>query len=307
MAGKPKKNRLRGSSTSLSTVIGITLVLFVLCITGGLMIKANSLVSTIKEQLSVDILFRESAREIDIRQIEKELLAQDNVLQAKYISQDSARAMVLKMWNDSSALDLIDYNPLRAAIAINLKQAYANPDSAQIFKAKILEGNEHLIEEVHYDEAQFLTVNDGLSNLTWLFLGFSALLLLIAVALINNTIRLAIYSKRFLIRTMQLVGARSFFIKRPFIVSALYQGIVSGILAVALFITTGILLAEYNPELFMGDYGMGGGAANQIIGINLKEYGLLFAAIILTGIVISVTSTFLALRKYIRIKTDQLY
>lgn len=307
MAAKLKKNTLRGSSTSLSTIIGITLVLFVLCITGGLVIKANSLVSTIKEQLSVDILFRESAREVDIRQIEKELSAQDYVLQAKYISQDSARALVLKMWNDSSALDLIDYNPLRPAIAINLRQEYANPDSARVFKKNILEGNEHLIEEVHYDEAQFMTVNDGLNNLTLLFLGFSALLLLIAVALINNTIRLAIYSKRFLIRTMQLVGARTLFIKKPFIISALYQGITAGILAVILFIGTGVLLAEYNPELFMSDYGVGGGNPNEIIGINLKEYGLLFSGIILTGIFISVVSTFFALRKYIRIKTDQLY
>jgi len=172
-----------------------------------------------------------------------------------------------------------------------LNAAYANPDSLANIQTELMENSQ--IKEVFYQPDLVAAVNQNMKKISLYLLGFSALLLLIAMALINNTIRLSIYSKRFLIKTMQLVGARHSFIRRPFVLRGIGNGIVAAFIAIALIVTFLSYLQKQLPELI--DFK------------NIELYGALFLLIIVLGIIISWVSTNLAVRKYLRIESGDLY
>lgn len=294
------KNKL--GSTGTSTVIGISLLLFLLGIFAYVLLLLTDSADKMKEQLVVDILFREEAREVDILKMEKELAAMPYVLTAQYVSKDSAKALMMERLGHDS-FDILDgANPLRPSIAVNLTSDYVNADSAESFKTSVLKGNEHVIEEVSYDNTQFAELSTTFSWLRLMILIIAGVLLFIAMALINNTIRLAVYSKRFTIKTMQLVGAKPSFIRRPFLLNAIGQGFLSGVIAIGLLVGFGYVFAEISP--------------GQIERISTSEvqlqkefqiFALLFSGIVLLGIFVSWISTYLALSKYIWIKTEKLY
>ena len=296
------KNKNKLGRTGTSTVIGISLLLFLLGVFAYILMILTTSADKMKEQLVVDILFREEAREVDILKMEKELAAMPHVLTAQYVSKDSAKALMMERLGHDS-FDILDgANPLRPSIAVNLASSYVNVDSADSFKNTVLNGNEHVIEEVSYDQTQFTELSSTFSWLRFVILTIGAILLFIAMALINNTIRLSVYSKRFTIKTMQLVGAKPSFIRRPFLLNAIGQGFLSGVIAVGLLVGFGYLFAEVSPA--------------QIERISSSEvqlqkefqiFATLFGGIILLGIFVSWVSTYFALSKYIWIKTEKLY
>lgn len=281
------KSRTR--SSNVGTIVGVTLVLFMLGLLGFMLLNARELERHFKENVKVDIYLKRDLREVDVMKFRKQLDAGAFTRETRYVTADEA-AEQLKADMGEDFLGVLGANPLLPSIELYVKEAYAMPDSLKGIA-------EHLrqdpgVQEVKYNPVVVENINANMGKLRWILLGFSALLLVIAVALINNTIRLAIYSKRYLIRTMHLVGATSWFIKRPFLGNSLWQGIVSAILAIGLLVGSIQLMVHWQPDLATL--------------VQPEPLAILLGGIVVLGLLISLVSTALAVRRYLRMNTDEL-
>jgi cell division transport system permease protein len=297
------KSHKSNSLAEISTIFGMTLLLTLFGVFVYFMWTANKKSSEIKEQLSLDILFHESVDESIVRMMEKKLISMEGIVKkALFVSKDDAQKIMLKHVG-KDAFEILDgVNPLPSSIHLNLSADYVNPDSASSFALKVLKGNEHIISEVSYNEAQFLEIGTVFKNFEFIMLFIAAVLLIIAILLIYNTIRLAVFSKRFMIRTMQLVGAKSYFIRKPFIIRAFYQGLISSTLAVIFLLSLWYSFTYINPSIIT-ELSSDNTALNQ----EIFDFSLLAAGILLTGILISIISTYFALNKFIWVKSEKLY
>jgi cell division transport system permease protein len=282
------KSRTR--SSNVGTIVGVTLVLFMLGLLGFMLLNARELERHFKENVKVDIYLKRDLREVDVMKFRKQLDAGAFTRETRYVTADEA-AEQLKADMGEDFLGVLGANPLLPSIELYVKEAYAMPDSLKGIA-------EHLrqdpgVQEVKYNPVVVENINANMGKLRWILLGFSALLLVIAVALINNTIRLAIYSKRYLIRTMHLVGATGWFIKRPFLGNSLWQGIVSSILAIGLLVGSIQLMVHWQPDLATL--------------VQPEPLALLLGGIVVLGLLISLISTALAVRRYLRMNTDELH
>lgn len=291
------------SLAEISTVFGMTLLLTLFGVFIYFMWSANKKSSEIKEQLSLDILFHENIDESVVKMMEKKLKAMQGVVKnATYVSKDDARLLMMKHVG-KDAFEILDgVNPLPPSIHVNLSAFYVNPDSASIFASNVMKGNEHIISEVAYNQAQFLEIGSVFKNFELIMLFVATTLLVIAILLIYNTIRLAVFSKRFIIRTMQLVGAKSSFIRRPFIMKALFQGFLSGLLAILFLVSLWYTFTNINPNIITKL-----SANEELLKRELTDFIIIALGILFTGISVSVMSTYFALNKFIWIKSEKLY
>lgn len=290
MASNDKHTARRLRTTYLTTIISISLVLFMLGILGLIILNARQISNHVKENIGFSIILKDGIKDVDINQIQKSLDAEPFVKSTHFIHPDSAAAQLQKDLGEDF-IEFLGYNPLLPSIDIKLNANYANNDSLSVIEADLM--NNPKIKEVFYQRDLVSLINDNVKKISLYLLGFSALLLIIAVALVNNTIRLSIYSKRFIIKTMQLVGAKHSFIRRPFVLRGIGNGIVSAFLAIGLIVLFLYYLHQQMPELI--DFK------------NIELYGALFLLVIMMGIIISWISTNLAVRKYLRIDTGNLY
>jgi len=299
---KPKRHK-SNSLAELSTIFGMTLLLTLFGVFVYFMWTANKKSAEIKEQLSMDILFHETVDESIVRMMEKKLKSMDGIVKkALYVSKEDAQKLMLKHVG-KDAFEILDgVNPLPSSIHVNLSSSYVNPDSAANFAAQITKGNEHIISEVAYNESQFLEIGTVFKNFELIMLFIAGVLLIIAILLIYNTIRLAVFSKRFIIRTMQLVGAKSFFIRRPFILKAFYQGLISAILAVLFLLSLWYSFTFVNPNIISEL-----STDKFLLNNKILEFSAISIGILITGILISVVSTYFALNKFIWVKSEKLY
>ena len=297
------KRHKSNSLAELSTIFGMTLLLTLFGVFVYFMWTANKKSAEIKEQLSMDILFHETVDESIVRMMEKKLKSMDGIVKkALYVSKEDAQKLMLKHVG-KDAFEILDgVNPLPSSIHVNLSSSYVNPDSAANFAAQIIKGNEHIISEVAYNESQFLEIGTVFKNFELIMLFIAGVLLIIAILLIYNTIRLAVFSKRFMIRTMQLVGAKSFFIRRPFILKAFYQGLISAVLAVLFLLSLWYSFTIINPNIISEL-----STDKFLLNNEILEFSVIALGILVTGILISVVSTYFALNKFIWVKSEKLY
>lgn len=281
--------RSRTRSSNVGTIIGVTLVLFMLGLLGFMLLNARELERHFKENVKVDIYLKRDMREVDVMKFRKQLDAGAFTRETRYVTADEA-AEQLKADMGEDFLGVLGANPLLPSIELYVKEAYAMPDSLKGIADHLRQ--DPGVQEVKYNPVVVENINANMGKLRWILLGFSALLLVIAVALINNTIRLAIYSKRYLIRTMHLVGATSWFIKRPFLGNSLWQGIVSSILAIGLLVGSIQLMVHWQPDL--------------VTLVQPEPLAILLGGIVLLGLLFSLLSTALAVRRYLRMNTDEL-
>lgn len=282
------KRQLR--SSYITTTISIALVLFLLGIIGLLLLNANRLSTFVKENLGFTILIKDNAREAEVKKLEKYLAASDFVKHVDYISKDEAAKIMQKELGEDF-VDFLGYNPLLTSLDVKLYAEYANPESIAKLEAEMLKIPE--VKEVFYQKNLLSVIHQNIQRLTFVLGIFSLLLLLISMALINNTIRLSVYSKRFLIRTMQLVGATHGYIRKPFLLKSIFYGFIGSVIAILLL----SILIYFTSKEFDG-----------FIGFEVLDLiGILFALVIAMGIFISFVSTFFAVNKYLFIKTDNLY
>lgn len=282
------KRRLR--SSYLTSVISISLVLLLLGVVGFMMLNARNVSNYVKENIGFNIELKDNLRDADMQQLKKILDAKRYVKSTDFISKEEAAVETQKALGEDF-IEFLGYNPLPAVIKVKLKADYANPDSIFYIEKELAKYSQ--INDVYYRKTLIHEINDNIRKISLIFIAFSFLLLLIAITLINNTIRLSVYSKRFLIHTMQLVGATKRFIRKPFLWNSVYHGFLASLLGIALLMGL-IYLAEQQ-------------VADLIILIDPVILALLFAGVIASGILISLISTFFAVNKYLNIQKDELY
>jgi len=288
MSNSAAKRKLR--SSYVTTVISISLVLFLLGIIGLLILNAQRLSTYVRENLGFTILINDNSREAEVQRLQKILNASPYVRGATYVSKDDAAAL-MKEELGQDFVEFLGYNPLLSSIEVKVYAEYANPDSMAIIENQIL--NFPQVKEVYYQKNLLHAVNDNIEKITIVLGGFVILLMVIAIALINNTIRLSVYSRRFLIKTMQLVGATRGFIRKPFLIKGILHGLAGATVAIILL---SALIYGLSKEL------------EGMIGFdNIWLIGTLFAIVIISGIFISLVSTFFAVNKYLRLNADDLY
>lgn len=290
MSETSKYQRRRLRTSYLSTVISISLVLFMLGLFGFLIINAKRISDNVKENIGFEVILKEDVKEVDVLQLQKELDATDYVKSTMFVPKEvAAKDLQQKLGEDF--ISFLGYNPLSSSVEVKLKADYAQPDSVAWIEKEIIQNN--IVKEVFYEKSLVELVNDNVKKISLVIIAFSSLLLIISIALINNTIRLSIYSRRFTIKTMQLVGATPGFISKPFIFRGIRHGIYSGLLATLLLSGLLYLLYQQIPELFMLQ--------------DLELFAFLGATIIVAGIIISGLSTLFAVSKFLRLKQDDLY
>ncbi len=296
MANDVDKANRRGVKTSyVSTVIGISLVLFMIGIVLGGVFGLEDIQRQAKEDLQADLFFQPDLNPADIKQIEQELKTWDQFKEVFYVSPE--RAIEEFTGEDQNADNILEIfegeNPLPPTIGVKPKEKFGTVEGMKKIKEDLLAAYGDRLDEVSYDENSVKSVNLGFKQVVYLIGLVALLLIVIAVAMINNTIRLALYSKRFSVKTMQLVGATSGYIRRPFLLQSVGIGVISGINAMALLF--GLFYALNNLVDWIE------------IPISMKVFLMLFASLVVIGVVITFVSTWFALNKYLRMKLDDLY
>jgi len=283
-------NRRRLRSSYATSVISISLVLFLLGIVGLLVINGRTINKTVRESIGFNVILKENVKDADIFQLQKVLDAKPYTLSTEYITKEEA-ALETEQLVGGDFIEFLGFNPLPPSIRLRLQANYTRPDSVVFIEEEIMSYDQ--VNEVVYKKTLLYAINENIRKISLVILGFSILLTLVAITLINNTIRLSIYSKRFLINTMQLVGATRGFIRKPFLLKSMFNGIIGSIIAMALIAGLLYLTSEELDSI-----------------ISFTETNLMIllgASILFVSIVINWISTFFAVNKYLNIKTDKLY
>ena len=288
-----KENKITGNqlkTSYLTTVISISLVLFLIGLIGLLLLNTKKLSDLVKENISIDIIIKDNVKEVDMIRMQKNLEASEYVKETRLISKyQAAKELQLQLGEDF--VQFLGYNPLLASIEVFLYSKYANPDNIEKIISKLQTNPQ--VKEIFYQKSLVEKINENVNKITAVILVFTALLFLISLVLINNTIRLSIYSKRFIIRTMQLVGATKRFIRTPFLLKGILQGVYGSLIAIIMIIGVIYLIQKEFYEFTLL--------------FDITIYSILFALIICTGIIITYISTFFSVNKYLRIDKDKLY
>ena len=274
----------------ISTVFGIALVLLMVGLLGLILVHANNLSKYVKENIVVNVFIDESARDADVLQLQHQLQDNPMVKQTQYVSKEVAAHNLQKDLGEDF-VRFLGYNPLSQSIDVYLKADYANNKDISKFKASLL--HNPIVKEVKYQQSLVDKMNQNLGSITLVILAFAGIFVVVSVGLINNTIRLAIYSQRFLIKSMQLVGATRSFIRKPFLLYGIWHGLLGALIAVILLMGTLYVSYKTLPEL--------------VVLQNYGEFALIFLIIIGLGIFISGLSTYLAVSKFLRSKIYSLY
>lgn len=285
--GSPRK---KTKSVYISTVISIALVLLMTGLLGLILVHAKNLSKYVKENIVLNVIVNDNVNEGDVLSLQKDLEKHEYVLRTEYVSKELAA----KNLKEDLGEDFVEYlgsNPLLPSIDIYLKEQYANADSIQPFIDKVAKNSR--VKEIVYQESLIDMVNKNIRIISIVVLAFAVILLVIAVALINNTIRLAIYSQRFLIKSMQLIGATKSFIRKPYIIYGIIHGLIGALIAILLLIFTLQFAQKQVPELvFLQNWG---------------QFAAIFVIVVGLGILISALSTYFAVTKYLKAKSNSLY
>ncbi|HPY67271.1 MAG TPA: permease-like cell division protein FtsX [Bacteroidales bacterium] len=282
------KAKLR--SSYLTLIVSVSLVLFLLGILGLVLINAKELSDYFRESLSFSVWLKDDTKEADIRMLQKDLDAKHYVKSTEYISKDEA-AENMKEELGEDFISFLGDNPLPPSIDVYLISSYTVPDSVSKIEKYILQYP--FVREVLIPESLLFLINENVNKISLFLLVISSFLFLISLTIINNTIRLSVYSKRFLIRTMQLVGATRAFIRKPFVVQSAFHGLLSALVAIVLLLA---LLYLIEKEFFM-----------MFTFENMELLILLGVILILTGILINIISTWLSVNRYLSISEEKLY
>ena len=273
-----------------SVVISISIVLFLLGILGLFLLNTKNLVSHFKEQIVMTVFLKDSAKDIEISQMQKKIQLNSATRKVTYTSKEEAAELYARDIGEDF-VEFLGYNPLLNSLDIYFNSTYVNNLSLNETKTEIEVSD--FVDEVVFDQPLVALLDENIQRVSFLLLMISTLFIIIALLLINSSIRLSIYSKRIIIKTMQLVGATKSFIRKPFILSHIRLGILSSILAL---IGLSFLLWEIDkrfPELEMFQ--------------QQNELTIIFISIMTLGIGITGLSTFFATQRYLKLKTNAVY
>ena len=273
-----------------SVVLSITFVLFLLGVLGLFLINGKKIASHFKEQIAMSIYLKDNAKDIEITQLQKKIQLDSATKSINFITKEEAAEKYIRDIGEDF-LEFLGYNPLLNSIDINFNSNYVNTASLEKRKKEI--ESIDFVDEVVYDNPLVKLLDENIKKITLILLFITSIFVLIAVILINSSIRLSIYSKRFLIKTMQLVGATKSFVRKPFIWNHVRLGIISSIISLIALSIIIVQLDKYLPQL-------------KILQ-EANELTFLFIGIISLGIGITALSTFFATQKYLNLKSNSFY
>jgi cell division transport system permease protein len=283
-------SKIRLRSSYLTLVISVSLVLFLLGMLGLVLINARELSNYLRESISFQVFLDDNAKEADMRMLQKDLDAKPYVKSTKYVSKDEAAAK-MKADLGEDFISFLGDNPLPPSIDVYLYAGYTSPDSVAKIEKYVKEYP--FVKDVYVQESLLFLINENVRKISLFLLVISTFLFLIALTIINNTIRLSIYSRRFIIRTMQLVGATRAFIRRPFLVQSAIHGLLAALIAMSLIM--GLLYLIEKEFLMMFTFE------------STKLLLLLGVSIIILGVLINIISTYFSVNRYLSISEDKLY
>jgi cell division transport system permease protein len=290
MAQTRKGSAKRSAPSYIMAIVGVSLVLFLLGILGWIIINANKLGQYFKENIAMNVYIRENVSPKDSAALVQYIITKPYVKDYEYVTKDKAKQKYLQDGNKDWGA-LLDRNPLPASIDFRITKEYASIDSLSKIKNDLVQNI--AVSDVQYPQSLVTNLNNIVNKISIILLSVIVIISILVIFLIDNTIRLAMFSNRFLIKTMQMVGATRWFISRPMDLRAFFNGLISGLLAVGGLIAIIIFAENQLPYLkALRDYPM-------LI--------ILFAVIILLGICISFFSTHRSVLKYLKMKLDELY
>ncbi len=290
MSKNPEKAK-RDSFFNLyfTSTISIAVSLFMVGLVAMLLLWGNSATRFTKENLTVSLVLNDSITSDDIKRMENYLKSTDFVKHYQYISKEDALREHIADVGDNPA-ELIGFNPIKASFEINLKADFINDDFLKGLEHKL--NNYQFIDNVTYQKVMITDFNNNIRKISLVLLLVSSILLLITVVLINNTIRISIYSKRFVINTMKLVGAKAWFIRRPFLWRFVKNGLIASFIACIGLFGVGYYLQRIDMSLPLYDY---------------RFYLPIIAVVFVVGFVVSFLAALFGINRYIRMKSDDLY
>lgn len=285
-----KFNKRRLRSSYISVVVSMTLVLFLMGLLSAVLYHSKAIANQVQENIAFTVLLKPDAKQVMVKQFQRQLELSEHVKATEFISKDEA-AEDLKNDLGEDFINFLGFNPLTDAIDIHFQAYYTQTNSPESIEKELLAVP--VVQEVVYDKSLIKLLNDNLQKVSYVLLALSIVFSLIAIALINASIRLTIYSKRFLIKTMQLVGATKKFIRKPFI----WKSVQHGLLASALTIICLDLLIRYGSDLLP-----------EIQRLHTPKAQIaLYAGILCMGLLIPWACTYFAVRKYLKLTTDELH
>ncbi len=282
------KWRLATSYTS--SLISIALVLFVLSLIGLILLNEHRISNHIKENVNLTVFLKTDVNEANQINFRKKIDALETVKSTEYVTEEQANERLAETLG-RNYIDLADGNPVPPSIEIKLYAEYATAENFEAIEQE-LHDNE-CVDSIHYDKVNIATLSRYIQQINFILLLLGALLFVISTVLIHNTIRLSVYSKRFIIRTMQLVGATNSYIRQPFIVRGAFQGVLSALIAIGI-LSVVLYFLQNNVKEFTKF-------------LDFELLGILFLSLILVGMLLSVVATFFAVNKFLRIHKDDLY
>ena len=291
MASKFEKyQKRRLISSYFSVVLSIGLVLFLVGLLGLLVLNSKKVTDHFKEQITLTIFLKDVAKDVEVTQLTKKLKLSEAVKSVNYVSKETAAEIHSKEIGEDF-ISFLGTNPLQNSLDVNLNANFVSNDKIDAFLLDITAKN--FVDEVIYDKPLISLLNDNIKKISFWVLVICGVFTLIAVLLINNSIRLTIYAKRFTIKTMQMVGATKTFIRKPFIWLNVKLGAIGGLLAIA-----GMAVVLYYLN-------------KTFISLNLLQdqmlIGLLFISVFILGLIITFISTFFATQRFLGLQTDELH
>lgn len=286
------RRRLRGSY--VISLMSIMLVLFVLSLFASLMLFSNNISSFIKENIGFEIFIKSGVKADDITKFQNELEKKEFVKSTNFISQeDATKRLSEDLGEDIDILELLGdvENPLLSSIDVRLKSEYANNDS--IAKIEQWVKKNKIVDCVKYEKVMIDNIEKNISKVAAIILAIGIVLLIMSITLVAHTVRLSVYSKRFVVRSMQLVGATDGFIIKPFMKYFVLQGLLGAVLSLVLFSLFIFEVLNYVPEI--GDL------------FNTGSILIIYALVLVLGVLMTTLSTFLSMKKYLRSDIDELY
>jgi len=291
MAQKKKRGTVKRSKPSqFYSILSVALVLFLIGLVGLLMMNAHIVSTYFKENLQINVVLNDKIAEAELLNLQQYLDRQNYVKSLRYLSKDKAKSIFEEEFGEGIE-EVLGYNPLFASLDIRLNAAYANTDSLNIITPLIEEYS--IVKEVYYQKSLLQLVNRNIRIFGGVLLVISLLFLIIAFSIIDSTIKLMMYSQRFIIKSMQLVGATRSFITQPFLNRSIANGVIASLLAI--FMLAGLLV--YTQYAFK----------DLVILKDVLRFGLICALILGLGLLISWWSTRRSVLKYIKMKLDELY
>lgn len=277
-------------SSYFSVVLSIALVLFLLGVLGLLVVNTKKMADHFKEQITISVFLKDNAKEVEVDQLQKSLAMAEYTKTATYVSKEDA-AEIHSEEIGENFLDFLGYNPLKNSIDINLNAGFVSPEQIEEIAADL--SSKAYVDEVSYDKPLVTLLNDNVKRIGFWILVASAIFTFIAVLLINSSIRLSIYSKRFIIKTMQMVGATKKFIRRPFLWTNIKLGMLGAFLALI-----GLAIALYYIDKNFPELNLFQDPITLIV---------LFVGVFALGLLISIISTYFATQRFLNLRTDDLY